>query len=287
MAGIILCTRPATDRQCYNVTLSLIGWAHTQNWYFEWNLISEMGQCYKVWLKGKLATYRRHVSRGTIILAELGAEVTKMLTTNYWDHQQNKNIILQKLLVFIMAKFACVNYKTQGLLCIKKYCWMNSNIYPRLALDGNIWHKITILGAGKRKIHNISWQGCSDMAYECLLAVMKTVNKKTSKLCIHDDVIKWKHFPHYWPFVWGIHRSPVNSPHKGQWRGTLMFTLICARINGWVNNCEAGDLRRNRAHSDVIVMLLALCEGKPLVTNGFPSQRASTGDQWIPLSKGQ
>ena len=37
-------------------------------------------------------------------------------------------------------------------------------------------------------------------------------------LC-HDDVIKWKHFPRYWPFVRGIHRSPVISPHKGQWRG--------------------------------------------------------------------
>ena len=69
-----------------------------------------------------------------------------------------------------------------------------------------------------------------------------------------DDVIKWKHFPRYWPFVWGIHRSPVNSPHKGQWRGALMFTLICARINGWVNNREAGDLRRYPAHCDVIVM---------------------------------
>ena len=71
----------------------------------------------------------------------------------------------------------------------------------------------------------------------------------------HDDVIKWKHFPRYWPFVRRIHRSPVNSPHKGQWRGALMFTLICARINGWVNKCEAGDLRRNRAHYDVIVMI--------------------------------
>ena len=44
----------------------------------------------------------------------------------------------------------------------------------------------------------------------------------------HDDVIKWKHFLRYWPFVRGIHRSPVNSPHKGQWRGALMFSLICA-----------------------------------------------------------
>ena len=54
----------------------------------------------------------------------------------------------------------------------------------------------------------------------------------------------------------GIHRSPVNSPHKGQWRGALMFSLICVWINGWVNNREAGDLRRYRAHYDVTVMNL-------------------------------
>ena len=74
----------------------------------------------------------------------------------------------------------------------------------------------------------------------------------------HDDVIKWKHFPRYWSFVRGIHRSPVNSPHKGQWRGALMFSLICTRINGWVNNGEAGDLRRRRAHYDVTVMVAFL-----------------------------
>ena len=70
----------------------------------------------------------------------------------------------------------------------------------------------------------------------------------------HDDVIKWKHFSRNWPFVWGIHRSPVNSPHKGQWREALIFSLNCVWTNGWVNNREAGDLRRYRAHCDVIVM---------------------------------
>ena len=55
-------------------------------------------------------------------------------------------------------------------------------------------------------------------------------------------------------FVWGIHWPPVNSQHKGQWRGALMFSLICAWINGWVNNREAGGLRRHRAHYDVTVM---------------------------------
>ena len=73
------------------------------------------------------------------------------------------------------------------------------------------------------------------------------------RIC-HDDVIKWKHFPRYWPFVRGIHRSPVNSSHKGQWRGGLMFTLICVWINSCVNNREAGDLRRYCAHYGVTVM---------------------------------
>ena len=72
----------------------------------------------------------------------------------------------------------------------------------------------------------------------------------------HDDVIKWKHFPRYWPFVRGIHQWPVNSPHKGLWRGALMFSLICAWINGWINNRGAGDLRRYCTHYDVIVMII-------------------------------
>ena len=46
----------------------------------------------------------------------------------------------------------------------------------------------------------------------------------------------------------------MNSPHKGQWRRALIFSLICVWINGWVNNREAGDLRCYRVHYEVIVM---------------------------------
>ena len=73
-------------------------------------------------------------------------------------------------------------------------------------------------------------------------------------MVLHDGVIKRKHFPRCWPFVRGIHRSPVNSPHKGQWRGALTFSLICAWTNSWANNGGVGDLRRHRAHYDVRVM---------------------------------
>ena len=67
------------------------------------------------------------------------------------------------------------------------------------------------------------------------------------------DVIKWKHFPRYWPFMGGIQRWPVNSSHKGQWRGALMFSLIYAWTKGWVNNRDAGGLRGNCAYHDVTI----------------------------------
>ena len=73
---------------------------------------------------------------------------------------------------------------------------------------------------------------------------------------LHDEVIKWKHFPRYWTSVRGIHRSPVNSPNKGQWRGAMVFSLICGCTNDWVNNREAGDLKRHRTHYDVTAMVL-------------------------------
>ena len=93
-------------------------------------------------------------------------------------------------------------------------------------------------------IYCVSGSKCSTFCFQLRL------------LHIHDDVIKWKHFPRYWPFVQGIHRWPVNSPHKGQWRGALMFSLISARINSWVNNRETEDLRRHHAHHDVTVMIV-------------------------------
>ena len=55
------------------------------------------------------------------------------------------------------------------------------------------------------------------------------------------------------PLCWEF-TGPGEFPHKGQWRGALMFSLICAWINDWVNNREAGDLRRYGGHYDVNVM---------------------------------
>ena len=66
-------------------------------------------------------------------------------------------------------------------------------------------------------------------------------NESVLGVCSHDGVIKWKHFPRYWPFVRGIPRSPVNSPHKGQWRGAFMFSFmffLTWPLAGWQHSCQ-------------------------------------------------
>ena len=121
---------------------------------------------------------------------------------------------------------------------------------------------------------------------------------------IHDDVIKRKHFPRYWPFVWGIHRSPVNSPHRGKWRGALMSHLDCAWTNSWANKGDAGDLGRHCAQCDVTVMcrgtwvVVYMCSAandicRPMMTssNGHIFRNTGhlcgefTGPRWIPHTK--
>ena len=70
----------------------------------------------------------------------------------------------------------------------------------------------------------------------------------------HDDIIKWKHFLCYWPFVWGIHRLPVNSPHKGQWLGGLISFWSASEPTVEANNKDASDLTCYRPFANVIVM---------------------------------
>ena len=92
------------------------------------------------------------------------------------------------------------------------------------------------------------WNICHEI-YACLM-----LSIVIGLLSVQDDVIKWKHFPRHWPLVMGIHRSPVNSPHKGLWLGTLMLSLTWAWTSGWANHRDAGDLTHYRSHHDVTVM---------------------------------
>ena len=157
-----------------------------------------------------------------------------------------------------------------------------------------------------------SGEGRDKKHWSLIRILLLTIDTQAgSGIALHVDVIKWKHFPRYWPCV-------VTGKFPSQRLVTRSFGvfLICAWINGWV---KSRDLRRIRAHYDVIVMqhynavvsqitdsttarstncwgwhqtehqrstILALCEGNPLVMAGLPRQRANNVKS-VPLLPGK
>ena len=92
------------------------------------------------------------------------------------------------------------------------------------------------------------------------LAAPEVVIRTTSGATSDEKVVNMATFCFHWrargvcqSYLNKI-RSPVDSPHKGQLHGALMFSLICVCSNGWSNNRDAGHLRHHRAHYDVTVM---------------------------------
>ena len=90
----------------------------------------------------------------------------------------------------------------------------------------------------------------------------------------------------------GEFTGPGEFPTQRPVTRSFDVFFICAWINDWVKNREAGDFRRHRGNYDVNVMfnltikqhqrtlLLALCEGKPPVADRVLSQRASNRELW-------
>ena len=184
--------------------------------------------------------------------------------TYIYIYMQFVGLIIHKLISSLKALYIYIYIYTNIFAHSSSFGWcqiyMPLILYRQLASANEalsyIYNQIYLISVHKvMRMHRIRLNH-RDRGDVCMNVPVNQTNICSSNdlLPVHDDVIKWKHFPRYWPFVREIHRSPVNFPHKGQWRGALMFTLICARMNGWVNNREAGDLRRYLVHYDVIVM---------------------------------
>ena len=188
-SGIILRMYTANERWRYNVTPSLIGWAHTRN--DPWSILPEAAL---TTISG--LAQQKPGDQGALAMQDIPAKL--ILNTNLV-----KSRSLMIYCSFVESFWPFMQSTVVSLPCTEQNNWIDH------------------------------WNG--------------SYGRKSFR---HDDIIEWKHFPRCWPFVRGIHRG-----HKGQWRGALMFSLICVWINGWVNNREAGDLRRYRAHYDVTVMV--------------------------------
>ena len=170
-----------------------------------------------------------------------------------------------RTMLFVVSSYSSLFTKLLSILRLLLICmgggyWPNDIVKPperTIQLYDLVWGSITPIRLLQPSLlHKFLSCCCQHLCNVPRASFSRTSSLRYIYLLIHahDDVIKWRHFPRYCPFVRGIHQSPVNSPHKGQWHRASMFSLICARISGWVNTGDAGDLRRHRAHYDVIVM---------------------------------
>ena len=127
--------------------------------------------------------------------------------------------------------------------------WTNAEIL----LIGSLWTNFNEI-----EIHTFSLKNAFNYVVWKMATILsrpQCVNSFASGRCFEKCNL-WTHVMYPWwrhqmetfsallALCAGNSPVPVNSPHKGQWRGALMFCLICVWTNGWVNNHEAGDLRR-------------------------------------------
>ena len=156
-----------------------------------------------------------------------------------------------------------VRHSNYWITCAQKYIHPdedNNNTYA------GMWHKRDI--TPNSYIHMI-------------MAAIQLISKLDS--CNKPPLIKkwWRHQMETFSALLAIFAGnlpvifiSVNFPHKGLWRGYLVFSLICSWINGWVNNGEAGDLRLHRALYDITVMrmIFSKIRTKMLHPNGHMTQ---------------
>ena len=110
------------------------------------------------------------------------------------------------------------------------------NIFPRrrfqsksLVSDSDMHHGTCVTHVPWFMSGSLTRSDGENVPGACAPAILRIWQEAHALIPIlHDNVIKWKYFPRYWPFVRRINWSPEYSPHKGLWRRALMFSLICA-----------------------------------------------------------
>ena len=98
---------------------------------------------------------------------------------------------------------------------------------------------------------------------------------------------QWKHFTSYWPFVRGTTGHRWIPLTKGQWRGALMFSLICAWTSNWANNQNDGDLKRHFVHYGVTVMYYQIARTSTRPMKYLDLWQGTLFSMWKDITLGQ
>ena len=139
----------------------------------------------------------------------------------------------------------------QVLCVIFEFALLQNPCLIVISTDTRVTVKIAVTTMQWPNESHLSQEGHQRKSTKVRALLCFVVVRYRSVYIYHDDVIKWKHFPSYWSFV-----NSAEFPAQRPVTRNFDISLISGRINGWVNNGEAGDLRRHRTHFDVILMIL-------------------------------
>ena len=120
---------------------------------------------------------------------------------------------------------------------------ISTKVFARVIVFNGEWFQLPVPSQIWQILENV-------ILFACFL------NENQHRKCLNKLVLENQHRPCLNKLVLETapHQNiPQNGPRwiprtKGQWRGALMFSLICVWINSWVNNREAGDLRCHMMH---------------------------------------
>ena len=139
--------------------------------------------------------------------------------------------------------WAPVNFRTNAVLSkYSDWFWLVTSLCTCIW----VWFRVAFR-LHKNKTYTSKWRLQADIKYPieasycCTSETSRLLNCRYS----HDDIIKCTHLPRQWPFVRGIHRSPVDSPHKGHVTGTFDVPFLLIRTDGWTNTRLTGNSRRH------------------------------------------
>ena len=102
---------------------------------------------------------------------------------------------------------------------------------------------------------------------ECEMKGINCESQISWLICMHDDVIKWKHFPRYWPFAREIPTLHLrHNDHDGV-------------SNHQPHDCLLIRLFRRRSKKTSKLRVTGLCAGNSPGTGEFPAQMASKAEK--------
>ena len=188
-------------------------------------------------------------------------------TDGSWSNTTRHNIAFTMIVINYAGQFTLISLCRRQCMTINQMLLTDAFCF----IQHRMW--MTSLLRMLSNLLTLWYAGCSSATFLFAKVTAKVSNLpmlylrcRHASSCLYIGVLVhitwWRHqmetFSALLALCAGNSPVPVNSPHKGQWRGALMFSLIYAWINDWVNNREAGDLRRQRGHYDVIVMTVWL-----------------------------